>query len=148
MLSIFGGNCSRYVISIDAISLQSYVSVKTDGRVDGLKFTKIIHENDAQEIINDEDKFQMFIQEHKHEIENYVFAIYLCALDSDAKSFPIVLIPDSIGNCTNLTLAKLLKTKEKLLKLDIDIIGIAFDGDLKYFDLLNPIYEKIINLEK
>ena len=147
LLSMFGNQDSRYVISIDAVSLESYVSISADGDVQGLKITKSISKNQAQEIINDNNIFERFIQEFKDQIENYVYVIYLCALNPNAKSFPIVLIPDVIGNCTQATLNKLLKTKDKLIKLGVDIIGTSFDGDLKYFDLLNPIYEKIINFD-
>ena len=73
----------------------------------------------------------------------------MCSVNPLAKSFPIVLIPSSIGNCSDTILNILKNTKNNLINnYGINIIGMSFDGDSKYFELLNPIYKKIIEIEK
>ena len=67
----------RYVLSIDAISLKSYISVSKNGEVKGLKNTKFISKEEALKINSDENEFKMFLKSKEDEIENYIFAIYL-----------------------------------------------------------------------
>ena len=148
IIDIFANkNDLRYVISIDAISLKSYVGISSDGTVHGLKFIKKIPESYARICLDNEEQYELFIEKNKKQIENYVFVIYLCALDPNSNSFPMVLIPDYQGNCSNDVLNLFIETKYKLLNLGLDIIGNSFDGDLKYFDLLNEKYKKIINIK-
>ena len=91
-------NDLRYVIAIDAISLKSYVSISKEGNVSGMKFIKKISVDDAKQYLENETDFNSFVEENKDQIENYVFVIYLCFLNPNMKSFPIVLIPDTKGN--------------------------------------------------
>ena len=136
----------RYVIAIDAVSLTSYVNICDDGTVKGLKVTKQIPVEQAKFLICNENEFKKFVRNNKYQLENYVFSIYLCSLNPNMKSFPIVLVSDSKGNCTNEILNILIQTKQKLIELGFDIEGYSFDGDLKYFDLLSQIFNKIIDL--
>ena len=137
----------RYVISIDAISLKSYVSITKDGIVKGLKFIKEIPKDFAIKCLENENQFNSFLVATKHQIENYIFVIYLCALNPNMKSFPVVLISDVKGNCTDNILNIYKQTKQNLLALNFDIIGNSFDGDLKYFEFLNEKYNQIINIQ-
>ena len=137
----------RYVISIDAVSLKSYVSISSDGSVKGLKYIKKISIEYAKNCLENDNEFHDFIKTNKNQVENYIFTIYLCALGPNIRSFPVALIPDTHGNCTNDVLNSYLDIKKKLLELGINIIGNAFDGDFKYFDLLTPIYNILIDLK-
>ena len=55
-------NDKRYVLSIDAISLKSYVSLSKNGDVKGLKYTKSISKEEAHRIVEGENEFKMFIK--------------------------------------------------------------------------------------
>ena len=137
----------RYVISIDAVSLKSYVSISKDGTVSGLKMIKKILEYYANIFLSSESQFNRFVEMKKSQIEKYVFVIYLCALNPNSKSFPVALVPDIKGNCTDDVFNFFLQVKNNLLNLGIDIVGQSFDGDTKYFDLLEHKYNLLLNIQ-
>lgn len=122
----------RVVLAIDAASVSARVSVSRNGEVKGLLETKWTDESDR--ILSSPQEFATFVHDHENEIIRYFFVVHICPLYPKAKNFPIALIPKCSGNA-NKEIVDNFKTIIELVQRNLNVVGVAFDGDSGWLHL-------------
>jgi hypothetical protein len=123
---------SRIILSIDALSLNTYVRVDNMGMIEGLTKTHSIEPEEALRIIMDNDGLEKFVKQHQSELISHAFVVYGNRMAPLKKSFPVVIIPSSKGNSDDLILSHLSQIQAVLTEEKVKVRGAAADGDPKY----------------
>jgi Ca2+/Na+ antiporter len=134
------------VLALDALSLQSYISITKKGMVSGFANMFKISEETVTQVINEPNEFLNYIEKSLCDIINNAFVIYINSVDPTAKSFPLIIIPANNG-AANYYILDILTLVQQILKENrIEILGISADGDKKYNSLFQPICKKFNSL--
>ena len=149
LLNLFwNGEDNRCVISIDAAAVNAKLTIHKDGLVEGLMDEITIEKELVQTITKNPDKFHEFYEEHKDEIVKYYFVIYLCSLDENNKSFPLVLKRKTNGSANDDITADLEELVIRCNAVGLNVVGISFDGDTSYLKYVNLMIEEIDIIEE
>jgi hypothetical protein len=124
---------TRCVIAVDAASVKPILSVRFDGKVDGLVEDMMLTQTQTESILNDENMFADLAQFYSSKLICYEYVYYLCPLSHDNRPFPIALYSANRGIQNNKSKTYLEIIAHDLQEMSVDVLGFAFDAD--------PIYE-------
>lgn len=138
---------SKAIIALDAAFVTPYVSVNPDGNIEGLIMSQNVGEKMAKKMILCEEQFASFISSNQKNIISAEFVFMFIPIDSSHRAFPICSIPASHGTATDIIIAKIRKYLNILQSKDIQVIGLATDGDRQYnsfsLEFMNYIIDDI-----
>lgn len=126
------GYQGRMILMIDAAYVTPYVKVYDSGLVTGLLHKTPLDPEFAKEIIQDPEKFQLFLYLNRHELIKAEFALMLAPLDTSLSPIPIACVPAKSGTAAVEQIENLEETVLILRSMGVDIAGLATDGDNLY----------------
>ena len=122
----------KAVLVVDAASIRANITIEDSGVVTGLVNPLKLPQDTARDLIKDEEKFKQFCREKLPDAIEAIFVILVAPIDPNLNAFPICEITARNGNANNEITDKLMKIKEYLCSINVDIIGIGSDGDKHY----------------
>lgn len=138
----------RCVIAVDAAAVKAKISIHKDGVVDGLLEDLKIDKSLVELYSQNEDEFYSFYQFYHDEIVKYYFVFYVCALNNNNKSFPIVIKKKTKGAADNDINEDLEVIIANCQDAGMEVVGISFDGDPSYLHFVENMCEEICIIDK
>ena len=130
----------RVVLAVDAAGVNPHVIVHKDGTVDGFVDPDAnMPVEEAMELRQSLDAFRQFVDSNKNNIVRDFFVVLACPLESRKGGFPIYLHPKGNGAADPNFVNKLLEVTQVVRRLEVDVIGLAFDGDTGYLKFARAI---------
>ena len=140
----------RCVIAVDAASVNAKLAVHSDGEVEGLTEEMKIDLDLVDLISENLEALYSFYELHHDEIARYFFVFYVCSLDKNNRSFPI-LIKKHTNGAANLKICdELDDIVDRCKQVGLDVIGISFDGDPSYLNYVEKMcteFDKLNQLD-
>lgn len=118
-----------FVLAVDALSSTPFANIRKNLSVTGL-MTDDVNADESFLIEYSIEKFENFIQKHSDQIVNSLFIYSLQPLSHKLPTFFIYILPYNSGKANNFTTSTLNEISEICLMNEINIIGIASNGDI------------------
>ena len=119
----------KIVLAVDAAGVKPNVVIHKNGKIDGLLDGVEIDPDEIIEIKKSLETFNAFIEANKTDIIHYYFVFYACPIDSKRGGFPILIKPKNNGSADTDLVGDFEEIYLECGELQIDIIGLTFDGD-------------------
>lgn len=133
------------ILLVDAVYIDPYVSVDDNGTVIGLKNTQEISKDFAKSLINNETDFFDFVEKNHNSILDSVFVFMIAPTDDTTNAFPIYCYPSTSGAATGLVVEIIEDLIRVLKDLQLQVKGVATDGDHQYTKLSRQVFDTIIS---
>lgn len=138
----FNDSKQRFVIAIDAAGITPRVVIHANGQIEGFMEDIFIDPEEAKQIKSSIETLKAFIDVNKNEIIKDFFVIYVCPLKPSKGGFPLVIYPKNNGAADVDCVGHLEEIYLILRSLNINVIGLAFDGDTGYLKFAKAYYTK------
>ncbi len=117
-----------FILAVDAMSSTPFANIRKNLSVTGLT-SDDINADESFLIEYSIQKFENYIQKISDKIVNSLFVYSLHPLNHKLPTFFLYILPSNSGKANNFTTSILTNITEICKKNDVDIIGIASDGD-------------------
>jgi hypothetical protein len=141
-------SCSETLVClrVDARSQKAHVlDDPHTGEVTGLTEPLILHRETANFLKDNPDAFVKGVCNRSHMVAQFSFVFYLPQLDSWEKVVPMAILPSVQGQARGATISSLSVACQIRVDEEVDLRGIAFDGNAKYLHYLDS-FKTIINV--
>ena len=118
----------QFILAVDALSTTPFANIRKNLTVSGL-FTDDITADESFIIEKSIQKFEDYLRKISDKIVNSLFVYSLHPINHNLPTFFIYILPYNSGKANNETTSKLFEISEICKLNDINIIGIASDGD-------------------
>ena len=134
---------TKIVLAIDAVGVKPNVIIHKDGRIEGLIEDLKIDIELASEIRKSSDAFYSFINANNEDIIADFFIVFSCPLESKKGGFPLLVMPKNNGSADVNLVGIFEEIYYKCEAINIEVLGLAFDGDSGYLKYVKAFCEKI-----
>lgn len=134
----------KAVLMIDAVYVDPYVYVDSDGNVSGMLQYELDSVDDPKQMLEDEHLFELFLEHNANQVIESLFVFMLKPIDGIHKAFPIYCMPDSNGSAKPSIHGIINDIFTQLSEFKIEMLGIGTDGDPQYLVYSRVLVEAIL----